>query len=233
MPRGYATLPDGRSVSTMSAEYREHVAALPQSERKKPSKKTAGQPTVDVGATSIGGFEPPDSTSFASPKAEAEREPRETPRAVRTKRAILEEDQGDLKELVGQAYASVAAVTGWDGWKLSEDEAGAISRPASRILSRHKNLDKAVRTFVDPLALGAAVIVPTMVRYVGWQHHLAASRIPSARPAGPESSTAPPPTARRPAPAPPVSHDASVSPGPEVVDTGAVGRTLMNLHTLP
>lgn len=230
MPKGYATLPDGRSVSTMSADYRAYIAEHPEA-RKKPAKKVGRANPVDDGAASIGGFEPPDPTSFDAPKAEQHREPRETPRTVKTKRAILEEDQGDLKELVGQAYASVAAVTGYDGWKLSEDEANAIARPASRILARHKSLDKAVRTFVDPVALGAAVVVPTMVRYVGWQQYLAAMRV-QARSGAPEQS--PPPTApRRPAPPSSVPNEQAASPGPSVIDTGAVERAMMTLHTMP
>lgn len=79
------------------------------------------------------------------------------------------EDEEDIALLVKGGYDTLASLSGFPGWAFSDEEVGKIARPAARILERHTGTLKVVRQIADPIALGAAVIVPTGMRWAAYK----------------------------------------------------------------
>lgn len=261
MPRGRVTI-DGREVSAVGPEYRAYLEAHPEARKvrtpkgvtpkgvtpkaraikvPRPPAPKPNDPGADVLQGEPDGVEPGPSGGFTAgdpapgrPKTPhgLRRSPHSPTRAAKA-RAGSADDAADLAELISGAYAALAAATGFETWRLSEAETGAIARPASRILGRHKQLDRAVRQIADPIALGAAVIVPTAIRANLYREYLLAKRgVGVSRPGHPGMATAPPP------PPPPAPEQALT---PTVNGATSNGKTaspivmheLMKLHTQP
>jgi hypothetical protein len=114
------------------------------------------------------------------------------------KKPDRKQDEADLGALVDGLYRGFASATGWAGWVLADEEVAAIARPASRILARNKQIDRAVKAVTDPLALAIAVVVPTGVRIMLFREELHARSARSVTPRpnmGQSAAPKPPPAA--------------------------------------
>jgi hypothetical protein len=148
MPKGFTTLPDGRSVRNQSAEAREYRASR-DAKIKSVVSDVDGEPATIQ-------FTPPP-PSIGSPK--------DAPLPKKgTKKEEKADEIEDLKQLVGAVFASVSALAGSPVYRFSEQECEQVAKPLSRILARHSTIRKVVSTVADPVALVAAVIFPLGVK---------------------------------------------------------------------
>ncbi len=143
-------------------------------------------------------FDPATAPNAKNPKRPRAHDPQDEDESRPAKPKITtkaKDDENDLKELVGQVYFGLGAITGFPGWRIAEDEAEKVARPAQRLLARNKALDRTVRQYSDPIALVLAVLSVTLVRYMMWREWLAAG--------APALAAAPPPQPPPPPHAPP------------------------------
>jgi len=152
MPRGKTLLPDGTEVSIRSKQYRDYLESDPER-----ATKLSKTPIT---------FEPPEDHDRLPSASDKPNPKRRTPT-----KSDKHDDQLDFASIIGLSYAGIAGATKFDGWRISEEESLAIARPLQRILSRNKHLDRAIRQFVDPIALVTAVGVATVPRLAAYQHH--------------------------------------------------------------
>jgi len=81
---------------------------------------------------------------------------------------LLKQDEEDLVNIVVAVGDGLSNATGFEGFQISQPEAGTIARPAARILQRHGALAETVRSVADPLALiiaSATVFGPRIAGY--------------------------------------------------------------------
>lgn len=80
----------------------------------------------------------------------------------------LKQDEEDICNILIAVGDGAANATGYDGFKIYQEEASSFARPAARILQRHGALAETIRSVADPLALiiaGASIAAPRIAGY--------------------------------------------------------------------
>lgn len=178
MPKGMVELEPGRFVAAVSPEYKAWIAANPD-KRKAAPRKPKPKPSLDIASAPVDEtfsvFELP-LLSDSQPSAIPDAPPAPSKERKGESKSSKQDDYEDIVNLTTAIYAGAASLTGDAVWLLSNDEANAIARPLNNILKRNPMYNKMVRQVADPLALFAAVALPTSMRFAMWQQNIKSAK---------------------------------------------------------